>query len=44
MMNRYKGTKNDQRVKQEVVKMMNRMELTGKLENDKKISRKINAT
>ena len=32
------GTKNDQRTKQEVVKMMNRTELTGKSENNKKIS------
>ena len=38
------GTKNDQRTKQEVVKMMNGMELTGKSENNKKISKKINAT
>ena len=37
------GTKNDQRTRQEVVKMMNGMELTGKSENNKKISRKINA-
>ena len=38
------GTKNDQRIKQEVVKMMNGMELTGKSENNKKISEKINTT
>ena len=38
------GTKNDQRTKQEVVEMMNGTELMGKLENNKKISRKINAT
>ena len=44
MMSRYPRYKNDQRTKQEVVKMMNGMELMGKLENNKKISRNINAT
>ena len=38
------GTKNDQRIKQEVVEMMNGMEMTGKLENNKKINEKINTT
>ena len=44
MMNRYARYKNDQITRQEVVEMMNGTELTGKLENNKKISRKINAT
>ena len=39
-----RGTKNDQRTKQEVVEMMNGMKLTEKSKNNKKISRKINAT
>ena len=34
------GTKNDQRVKQEVVKMMNGTGMTEKLENNKKISKR----
>ena len=44
MMNRYTRYNNDQRTKQEVVKMMNRTELTEKSESNKKISGKINAT
>ena len=40
MMSRYARYKNDQRTKQEVVEMMNGTKLTGKSENDKKISRK----
>ena len=43
MMSRYARYKNDQRTKQEVVEMMNRTELMEKSENNKKISRKINA-
>ena len=38
------GTKNDQRIKQEGVEMMNGTELTEKSENNKKISERINAT
>ena len=38
------GMKNDQRIKQEGVEMMNRTEFMGKLENNKKISEKINTT
>ena len=34
------GTKNEQRIKQEVVKMMNRTGMTEKLENNRKISKR----